>query len=77
VPPYSTLSRRHDGLSVALCAKAKKSDDEASESASDSEGASGEESPAPRHIVIDSSGLKLYCEGEWKQRQHGKSKRRT
>lgn len=32
---------------------------------------------APRHIVIDSSGLKLYGEGEWKQRQHGKSKRRT
>lgn len=31
----------------------------------------------PRHIVIDSSGLKVYGEGEWKQRQHGKSKRRT
>lgn len=31
----------------------------------------------PRHIVIDSTGLKVYGEGEWKQRQHGKSKRRT
>lgn len=32
---------------------------------------------SPRHIVIDSTGLKVYGEGEWKQRQHGKSKRRT
>lgn len=31
----------------------------------------------PRHIVIDSTGLKVYGEGEWKRRQHGKSKRRT
>ena len=31
----------------------------------------------PCHIVIDSTGLKVYGEGEWKQRQHGKSKRRT
>lgn len=30
-----------------------------------------------RHIVIDSTGLKVYGEGEWKRRQHGKSKRRT
>jgi len=28
-------------------------------------------------IVMDSSGLKLYGEGEWKVRSHGKSKRRT
>lgn len=28
-------------------------------------------------IVIDSSGLKVFGEGEWKVRQHGKSKRRT
>jgi len=28
-------------------------------------------------IVMDSSGLKLYGEGEWKVRTHGKSKRRT
>lgn len=33
--------------------------------------------PEARHIVIDSTGLKLYGEGEWKMRQHGKSKRRT
>jgi len=31
----------------------------------------------PSDIVFDSSGLKVYGEGEWKVRQHGKSKRRT
>ena len=30
-----------------------------------------------RHIVMDSTGLKVYGEGEWKVRKHGKSKRRT
>jgi len=32
-----------------------------------------------RHIdiVLDSTGLKVYGEGEWKVRTHGKSKRRT
>lgn len=31
----------------------------------------------PRHIIFDSTGLKVYGEGEWKMRTHGKSKRRT
>jgi hypothetical protein len=31
----------------------------------------------PLHLVIDSSGLKVYGEGEWKVKMHGKSKRRT
>ncbi len=31
----------------------------------------------PIHVVIDSTGLKIYGEGEWKVRQHGASKRRT
>ncbi len=30
-----------------------------------------------KHLVIDSSGLKVYGEGEWKVRVHGKDKRRT
>ena len=30
-----------------------------------------------RHIVIDSTGLKIFGEGEWKVRQHGYDKRRT
>jgi hypothetical protein len=31
----------------------------------------------PRHLVVDSTGLKVYGEGEWKVRQHGIGKRRT
>jgi Transposase DDE domain len=30
-----------------------------------------------RHGVIDSTGVRVYGEGEWKTRQHGVSKRRT
>jgi hypothetical protein len=30
-----------------------------------------------RHVVIDSTGVKVHGEGEWKTRQHGVSKRRT
>lgn len=29
------------------------------------------------HLVVDSTGCKVYGEGEWKVRVHGKSKRRT
>ena len=31
----------------------------------------------PIHVVVDSTGLKVYGEGEWKVRQHGRSIRRT
>lgn len=31
----------------------------------------------PIHILIDATGLKVFGEGEWKMRTHGKSKRRT
>lgn len=31
----------------------------------------------PLHPAVDSTGLKLYGEGEWKVRLHGKEKRRT
>jgi hypothetical protein len=30
----------------------------------------------PLHLVLDSTGLKVYGEGEWKVRRHGDSKRR-
>lgn len=30
-----------------------------------------------RYVVVDSTGVKVYGEGEWKTRQHGVSKRRT
>lgn len=29
------------------------------------------------HLVVDSTGVKVFGEGEWKVRQHGKTKRRT
>ena len=29
------------------------------------------------HLVVDSTGIKVYGEGEWKTRQHGISKHRT
>ena len=29
------------------------------------------------HVLIDSTGLKIFGEGEWKMRTHGKSRRRT
>ncbi|MEP7188939.1 MAG: IS5 family transposase [Roseiflexaceae bacterium] len=56
IPSYSTLSRRAEGLAVALPRRSKNE---------------------PLHVVIDSTGLKIYGEGEWKTRQHGVSKRRT
>lgn len=31
----------------------------------------------PIHILIDATGLKVFGEGEWKMRTHGKAKRRT
>lgn len=31
----------------------------------------------PVHVVVDSTGLKIFGEGEWKVRQHGVGKRRT
>lgn len=32
--------------------------------------------PKPIHLVVDSTGLKVYGEGEWKVRKHGADKRR-
>lgn len=34
-------------------------------------------SKGPLHLAVDSTGVKLYGEGEWKVRLHGKEKRRT
>ena len=31
----------------------------------------------PLHLAVDSTGVKLYGEGEWKVRLHGREKRRT
>jgi hypothetical protein len=35
------------------------------------------QSAGPLEVVLDSTGLKVYGEGEWKVRQHGAGKRRT
>jgi len=35
------------------------------------------ENTKPVHLVVDATGIKIYGEGEWKMRQHGKEKRRT
>lgn len=35
------------------------------------------ECSGPLHVVVDSTGLKVFGEGEWKVRQHGAGKRRT
>lgn len=34
-------------------------------------------SKGPLHLVLDSTGLKVFGEGEWKVRKHGYTKRRT
>jgi IS5 family transposase len=35
------------------------------------------EKSEPLHLVVDSTGIKVYGEGEWKVRRHGYSRRRT
>jgi hypothetical protein len=60
-PDYSTLSYRSEDLAVSMSAKVRRTL------------ASGEN----LHIAVDSTGVKLYGEGEWKVRKHGWSKRRT
>ncbi len=68
VPDYTTLSKRQGDLDVDL------SGGGGSRAGSKEESTAEEES---MHLVIDSTGLKVYGEGEWKQRIHGKQKRRT
>jgi hypothetical protein len=60
-PDYTTLSYRAQTLPVTLSKEAKAAL------------ASGES----LHIAVDSTGVKVYGEGEWKVRKHGWSKHRT
>lgn len=62
VPDYSTLCRRRKRLSVPL---------------SQTPLNSAQGHAQNLHLVVDSTGFKVYGEGEWKVRQHGWSKRRT
>jgi hypothetical protein len=60
-PDYTTLSYRAETLPVTLSKAAK-----AALASSDA-----------LHIAVDSTGVKVYGEGEWKVRKHGWSKHRT
>jgi hypothetical protein len=60
-PDYSTLSYRSTDLKVPMSDGVRRTL------------ASGE----PLHIAVDSTGVKIYGEGEWKVRKHGWGKRRT
>ncbi len=60
-PDYSTLSYRAKDLEIPMSASVRRAL------------ASGE----PLHIAVDSTGVKLYGEGEWKVRAYGWTKRRT
>lgn len=62
VPDYSTLSRRQGSLEVSLCARKKKKEGDEEEEV---------------HVVLDSTGLKVYGPGEWAQKKHGEKRRRT
>lgn len=62
VPSYSQICRRQKELKVSIRPKYRKM---------------VESGGQPLHIVVDSTGLKVYGEGEWKVRQHGVGKRRT
>ena len=62
VPDYSQVCRRAKKLNISLASKVKKLCKGKGESV---------------HLLIDSTGLKVYGEGEWKRKVHGSSKRRT
>lgn len=62
VPSYTQLQRRSATLEVELAAARTTIDANRAEAI---------------HVVVDSTGLKVYGEGEWKVRGHGVSKRRT
>jgi len=64
IPNYTTLDRRRKGLKIHIGAK---------EQAEKKDGQKREKID----LVFDSSGLKVYGEGEWKVRKHGWSKHRT
>lgn len=60
-PDYSTLSYRSKDLGVSMSSAVRRA-------LSSGEGL---------HIAVDSTGVKIYGEGEWKVRKHGWTKRRT
>lgn len=63
IPSYTQLNRRQGKLKVSIKSPDRQKMDNCSKTGI--------------HIVVDSTGLKVYGEGEWKTRMHGVSKRRT
>ena len=72
VPDHSTVSRRLGRLKIKLPVKKKESARHALEGI-----AVAKQRRQSPDCVVDSTGVKVYGEGEWKTRQHGISKRRT
>ena len=62
MPDYTTLSRRLEKCEIKIRKKRKSGKVKSGENI---------------HVVVDSTGLKVFGEGEWKVRQHGYTKRRT
>lgn len=60
-PDYSTLSYRAKTLKITLTRQAKQA----------------LENGEPVHIAVDSTGVKIYGEGEWKVKKHGWGRHRT
>lgn len=56
VPNYSTICRRQGSLLVNISHRFE---------------ANGQDGRPSIHMALDSTGLKVYGEGEWKVRQHG------
>jgi hypothetical protein len=63
MPSYTQINRRQGKLKVSIRAQDRQKMENGRH-----EGI---------HILVDSTGLKVYGEGEWKTRMHGVSKRRT
>jgi hypothetical protein len=83
VPHYSTVCRRQATVEVLMpeSAQPESAQPESAQPQSAQPQSAQPQSAQPRgeplHLVVDSTGCKVYGEGEWKVRQHGWNKRRT
>jgi hypothetical protein len=78
VPHYSTVCRRQATVEVLMPESAQpESAQPESAQPESAQPQSAQPRGEPLHLVVDSTGCKVYGEGEWKVRQHGWNKRRT
>lgn len=70
-PDYTTISKRMPGINVHYSRERSQSDDTANGNGNMDDSGSG------IVLLIDSSGFKVFGEGEWKVRKHGADKHRT